>query len=178
MGKRLVSFAAVVLLLSAPLISACASAGGQKPDVVAAQTTGTVLEAATLLQNEVNRLTAARTLPLPVAEQMTGYVRVVHEKAGQLIPLLEAYHAATTPLEKQSKAAMVQAMLTQLSGPLGQLLGVNVPQGLVGSISKLIAQVLSAVATVQTQLAAGLGGGDPPLSAYEQRLLRQAPAYR
>lgn len=177
MTTRLYSRVALALLSAAVLaLSACASAGSPKPDVAVAQTTSSVLDAATLLQNEVNRLTAARTLPLPVAEQMTGYTKVVHDKAGQLIPALEAYHVATTPLEKQNKAQLVQTLLADISGPLGQLLGVNVPQGVTSSITKLIGQLMAAVAAVQSQVAQGLTGGGAP-SAYELRLLRQLPAY-
>jgi hypothetical protein len=89
---------------------------------------------------------------------MTDLNQQLHDKAEQLSSALKAYHVATTPLEKQSKAALAQRIVEQLSGSLAQLLGVQVPEGVTASISGLIGNVMRMVGAVQAELAQGLGG--------------------
>lgn len=137
----------------------CASAQGQRPpDVAAAQVGTNVLQAATLLQNEVNRLTAATVLPVALGQRITDANKVVSAKAGQLSTALKAYHVATSLADRSTKAAEVQALITQLSEPLSAMLGVKLPEGAASSVSRLIGAVMSAVGAVQAEVAKGLSG--------------------
>ncbi len=143
----------VLLLLS----SACA--GNQKPEVTIAQTSGTLVEAATTLQNEVNRLTAAGTLPVAAGQKITDANKVVAAKAEQLSTALKAYHAATTVADRSLKAAEVQGLITDLSGPLSAMLGVRLPSGSAEALSRSIGNVMQLLGVVQTEIAKGLQGG-------------------
>ncbi len=137
----------------------CATAPGQRPpDVAAAQVGTNVLQAATLLQNEVNRLTAATVLPVALGQRITDANKIVSQKAGQLSTALKAYHAATALADRSAKAAEVQALITQLSEPLSAMLGVKLPEGAASSVSRLIGAVMSAVGAVQAEVAKGLSG--------------------
>jgi hypothetical protein len=140
-------------------LSGCATAQGQRPpDVAAAQVGTNVLQAATVLQNEVNRLTAATVLPVALGQKITDANRVVSAKAGQLSTSLKAYHAATSLADRSAKAAEVQALITQLSEPLSAMLGVKLPDGAASSVSRLIGSVMQAVGAVQAEVAKGLSG--------------------
>lgn len=150
--RLLVGFALVVL-------SACASAGSRPPDVAAAQVGTNVLQAATVLQNEVNRLTAATILPVALGQTITDANKQVSAKAGALSTALRAYHATTTLADKSVKAAEVQRLITDLSGPLAAMLGVQLPEGAAASVSRLIGAVMGAVSAVQAEVAKGLGSG-------------------
>jgi len=159
MLKRIVPFVLAALLLGlAPALSGCASAGTRPPDVAAAQIGTDVLKATTLLQAEVNRLTAAGALPVPLGTQITDGNKVVSAKAGQLSTALKAYHAATSLADRSAKASEVQALITQLSGPLSSMLGVKLPDGAAQSLSRLIGGVMQAVGAIQAEVAKGLSG--------------------
>jgi hypothetical protein len=146
----------VVLVL---ISSACATAQGQRPpDVAAAQVGTNVLQAATLLQNEVNRLTAAGALPVSAGQSITDANKVFSAKAGQLSTSLKAYHAATSLADRSAKAAEVQALITQLSEPLSAMLGLKLPEGAAQSVSRLIGGVMQAVGAIQAEIAKGLSG--------------------
>jgi hypothetical protein len=154
---------ASALLIAAVLIASsagCASSdsGQRPPDVAAAQVGTDVLQAATVLQNEVNRLTAASVLPVALGQKITDANKVVSAKAGQLSTALKAYHAATALADRSAKAAEVQALITQLSEPLSAMLGVKLPDGAASSVSRLIGAVMSAVGAVQAEVAKGLSG--------------------
>ncbi len=145
-------------MLSAFLVtSACASAGSRPADVATAQVGTNILKAATALQLQVNQLTAAGTMPVSAGQAITDANKVVSAKAAQLSDALKAYHAATA-LERGSKAAEVQALITQLSGPLADMLGVKLPAGAAQSVSRLIGVIMQAVGAVQAEVAKGLSG--------------------
>jgi hypothetical protein len=151
------------------ILTACATGSGQRPpDVAAAQVGTNVLQAATLLQNEVNRLTAAGTLPVSAGQSITDANKVVSAKAGQLSTSLKAYHAATSLADRSAKAAEVQALITQLSEPLSSMLGLKLPEGAAQSVSRLIGGVMQAVGAIQAEIAKGLSGAilRPPLALY------------
>lgn len=151
--------AALVVGMICLTLCACASKPGQRPpDVAAAQVGTNVLQAATLLQNEVNRLTAATVLPVALGQRITDANKVVSQKAGQLSSALKAYHAATSLADRSAKASEVQALITQLSEPLSAMLGVTLPAGAAASVSRLIGAVMSAVGAVQAEVAKGLSG--------------------
>lgn len=140
-------------------LMACASRPGQRPpDVAAAQVGTNVLQAATVLQNEVNRLTAASVLPVALGQRITDANKVVSAKAGQLSTALQAYHAATSLADRSTKASEVQALITQLSEPLSAMLGVKLPDGAASSVSRLIGAVMQAVGAIQAEVAKGLTG--------------------
>lgn len=146
-----------VLLLCS---SACATGAGQRPpDVAAAQTSSSVVDAATTLQNEVNRLTAATVMPVPLGQTITDANKIVSAKGRQLSTALKAYHAATSLADRSSKAAEVQALITELSGPLSSMLGLKLPDGAAQSVSRLIGGVMAAVSAVQAEIARGLTAG-------------------
>jgi hypothetical protein len=144
-----------VLALSA-LVLGCA--GNRKPDVAVADTGTTVLAAATELTNGVSTMVAGGLIPKPTGAKIADQMQIVHDKAAQLSDALKAYHAATTPLDQQSKGAMVQALLTQLSGPLAAVLNINVPDGTVQRMNALVGRVLQVVAAIQSEVAKGLSG--------------------
>lgn len=138
---------------------ACATAAGTRPaDVAAAQVGTNVLEAATTLQNEVNRLTAERVLPIPIGQGITDANKIVSVKAGMLSTTLKAYHAATSLGDRSSRAAEAQALITELGAPLASMLGVKLPDGAAQSVSRLIGAVMQAIGAVQIEIAKGLSG--------------------
>lgn len=148
----------VIVICAVGLLVGCASGGGSRPpDVAAAQIGTDVLKAATVLQNEVNRLTAAGVLPVNIGQQFTDANKVVSSTAGQLSTVLKTYHAATTLTERSNLAAKAQTLITQLSEPLSRMLGVTLPDGAATSLSRLIGTVMSAVGAVQAEVAKGLG---------------------
>lgn len=156
------SFHSMIALLA--LLSLCAlflggCATNQKPDVAVASTGTTILAAATELTNGVTTMVEGGLIPKATGAKIADQVQIVHDKAAQLSDALKAYHAATTPLEQQSKAALVQSLLTQLSGPLAQILQVNVPEGTVQRLSALVGRVMTVVGAIQQEVAKGLGGG-------------------
>lgn len=152
-------FSVGLVVLALVAFSGCATAQGQRPpDVAVAQVGTDVLKAATLLQNEVNRLTAAGTMPVALGQTITDANKKVSDKAPQLSTALKAYHAATALADRSSKAAEVQALITQLSEPLSQMLGVKLPAGAAASVSGLIGGVMSAVGAIQAEIAKGLTG--------------------
>lgn len=149
---------ALLVLFCVVCSSSCASGNGPQrpPDVAVAQVGTDVLKAATLLQNEVNRLTAARTMPVALGQTITDANKKVSDKAPQLSSALKAYHAATSLADRSSKAAEVQKLITELSGPLSEMLGVKLPDGAAASVSGLIGGVMSAVGAIQAEIAKGL----------------------
>lgn len=155
----------VVLVL---LSSACATGAGQRPpDVAIAQTTTSIVQAATTLQNEVNRLTASGTLPVDIGQKFTDADKVLLSKATQLSTALDAYHAATSLADRSIKASQVQTLITELSGPLATMLGLKLPEGAAQSVSRLIGNVMAVIGTIQSEIARGLQGMvlRPPLPA-------------
>lgn len=162
-------FGAVFLIvcLSASAAS-CASSGSSQrpPDVAIAQTGSAIVGAATELQNTVNQLTAAGTLPVAAGQKLTDANKVVAAKSAQLSAALKAYHAATALADRSSKASEVQALITELSGPLSQMLGVPLPAGAAQSVSRAIGNVMQVVGAIQSEIAKGLQGAlRPPLLA-------------
>lgn len=143
---------------------ACASAGSRPPDVATAQVTSGLVGAATELQKTVNQLTAAGTLPVAAGQKITDANKVVSAKALKLSESLKAYHSATTLANRSAKAAEVQALITELSGPLSEMLGVNLPAGAAQSVSRAIGTVMQLVGAIQSEIAKGLSGAlHPPL---------------
>lgn len=147
----------IVALVAVMLISCATMSGSRPPDVAAAQVGTDVLKAATLLQNEVNRLTAASVMPVNLGQQFTDANKIVSNTAGQLSTVLKSYHAATTLTERSNLASKAQALITQLSEPLSRMLGVTLPEGAATSVSRLIGVVMSAVGAIQAEIAKGLG---------------------
>lgn len=159
----------LALLLALGLVSAgCATtAGTRPPDVATAQVGTSILKAATALQIEVNRLTAAGTLPIAIGQQITDADKIVSLRSGQLSDALKAYHAATSLADRSAKAAEVQALITQLSEPIATMLGLKLPGGAAPSVSRLIGTIMQAVGAVQAEIAKGLSGA----------IWRPAPAF-
>lgn len=147
-----------LLVLAVLVIAACASSGQRPPDVAIAQTGSAIVAAATDLQNEVNRLTAAGTLPVAAGQTITDANKVVAAKAAQLSTSLKAYHVATTLAARSAKASEIQALITELSGPLARMLGVSLPEGAAQSISRAIGVVMQVVGAIQAEIAKGLTG--------------------
>jgi len=160
----------VVVLLS---LSGCASSGaGQRPpDVALAQTTTDIIGADTKLQLEVNRLTAARALPVAIGQKFTDANKIILAKGMQLSTALDAYHAATSLGDRSVKAGEVQALITELSGPISELLGLKLPAGAAQSISKLIGNVMAVVGAIQGEVAKGLQGGAPSAALWRPQLV-------
>lgn len=155
--------AAVVMLY------ACASDPSKPqrpPDVAVAQVGTDILGAATELQNTVNQLTASGVLPVASGQKITDANKQVSAKAAQLSEALKTYHAATSLSDKSMKAAQVQTLITDLSGPLSTMLGVQLPAGAAQSVSKAIGAVMQVVGAIQSEIAKGLQGAilRPPLA--------------
>ena len=84
-GRPTVPMNAVIALCCVGLLSvSCASSGSRPPDVAVAQTTTAIVQAATSLQNTVNQLTTAGTLPVAAGQKITDANKVVSAKAAQL----------------------------------------------------------------------------------------------
>lgn len=161
----MIRFARIVIVASLLLSAACASSGRRPPDVAVAQTGTAIVGAATELQNVVNQLTAAGTLPVAAGQKITDANKVVAAKAAQLSTALKAYHAATSLADRSAKASEVQALITQLSDPLATMLGVQLPAGAAQSVSRAIGSVMQVVGAIQGEIAKGLSGAllRPPL---------------
>lgn len=154
---------AASLMLISLAVAGCAT--NRKPDVTVATTSTTVLAAVTELTNGVTQMVQAGMIPQATGRRIADHVQIVHDKAADLTSALKAYHAATTPLDQQSKGAIVQTLLAQLSGPIAAILGVSVPDGTVQRLNALVGRVLAVVAAVQQEVARGLGG--PPVFELE-----------
>jgi hypothetical protein len=151
------------------LLAACATSSDptKRPvDVAIAQTGTDIVGAATELQNTVNQLTAVGTLPVAAGQKITDANKVVASKATQLSEALKAYHAATSLADRSAKASQVQSLITDLSGPLSTMLGVQLPAGAAQSVSRAIGTVMQVVGAIQGELAKGLQGAvlRPPLA--------------
>jgi hypothetical protein len=97
---------------------------------------------------------------------------VLSAKSTQLSEALKAYHAATTLAERTAKASEVQALITDLSAPLSQMLGVPLPAGAAQSVSRAIGNVMQVVGAIQAELAKGLTGRlEPPLLRWRPALV-------
>jgi hypothetical protein len=164
----LIAMLALVSICSL-MLGACATNG--KPDVTVASTGTTVLAAATELTNGVTTMVEGGLIPKPTGAKIADQMQVVHDKAAQLSDALKAYHAATTPLDQQSKGALVQALLTQLTGPLAAILNINVPDGTVQRLNALVGRVLQIVALIQGEVAKGLGGGGTSVAIWRPGLV-------
>lgn len=150
-----------VMSVCALVLGGCATTSSNvKPDVAAAHYGATILEATAALQNGITDMTRAKLIPVATAQKLTGFVEQIYTRSGELETVLKAYHAATTPSEQQSKAALVQNLLTQLSGPLASMLDVggSVQGSAVQRLTKLIGTVMSVVGAIQSDVAKGLGG--------------------
>src|SRR5262245_43848848 len=78
---------------TAIIVSSCSScASHNPPDVTALQVSGTVLDTATALQKWITAQTDAKTIPVDVAQKLTGYVDQVYQKSGPLGDAVKAYH--------------------------------------------------------------------------------------
>lgn len=164
MRTRFARSIVLAIALLVPLsLSACATAGGTKPDVAVAAYGTDILKAATDLQRGVTQMTQAKLLPVATAQKITDQIALIDEKAGPVSDALKAYHAATTPLDRQSKAQLIQTLIAQLNGPLANILGISVPEGTVQRVTKLVADTMAVVAAIQAEVAKGLGGAAPPL---------------
>ncbi len=161
------ALAAVALVLCLPFTSACNGGTNPKvaPDVAVAAYGTDILAAATQLQKGVTQMTDAKLLPVPTAQKITDQIDAINQKAGPVSDALKAYHSATTPLDKQSKAALVQNLITQLNGPLANILGISVPEGTTQRLTKLVADTMQVVAAIQAEIAKGLGSGGALLPA-------------
>ncbi len=154
---------AIVLACTLPFSTGCATANGKVAPETAVAAYGTdILKAATDLQQGVTQLTDAKLLPVPTAQKISDQITVIAQKAPSVSDALKAYHAATTPLDKQSKAALVQTLVAQLNGPLANILGINVPEGTSQRITKLVGDTMAVVGAIQMEVAKGLGSGTPP----------------
>lgn len=161
------SLRSAIACACAVVLAGCASSSTRPPDVATAQVAGGLVGAATELQNTVNQLTAAGTLPVAQGQQITDANKQVSAKAAQLSDALKAYHAATSPLDKSSKAAAVQTLIAELSGPLSQMLGVQLPAVAAQSVNRAIGNVMQIVGAIQSEVAKGLTGAlclRPPLA--------------
>ena len=147
----------VLLVVLAGGSFGCATAGKVPPDVAVASYGTDVLKAATDFQRTVTQMTDSKLLPVATAQQITDQIAIIDQKAGPVSDALKAYHAATTPLEKQSKAALIQTLVTQLNGPLANILGIAVPSGTVSRITKLVGDVMAVISAIQMEVAKGLG---------------------
>lgn len=136
----------------------CACGANQRPDVVVAQTTKSIVDAATDLQHEVNRLTEAKAIPLTASDALAKASQTVYDKSGQVSDALKAYHAAATLTDRTQQASKVQTLLAQLDGPIADALNVKLPEGVGANLSKLVGVVMQAVAAIQAEVAKGLGG--------------------
>jgi hypothetical protein len=156
--KSLILGAALVAVCLLMVVSCASSAGQRPPDVAIAQTGSGIVGAATELQNTVNQLTASGTLPVAAGQKITDANKALSAKATQLSTALKAYHAATTLADRTAKAAEVQALITDLSAPLAQMLGVPLPAGAAQAVSRAIGNVMQVVGAIQAELAKGLTG--------------------
>ena len=155
--RNVYSAFALVLMLTVTAVGSTSCATNTKPDVAVAAYTTDLVKAATELQRGVTQLTEAKLLPVATAQTVTDQIEIFGQKGDEVSVALKAYHAATTPLEKQSKAALVQALITQLNGPLAKILGITFPEGTVQRITKLVGTTMSVVSAVQAEVAKGLG---------------------
>lgn len=151
---------ALALLIPVMLVSGCAT--NVKPDIAVAAYGTDILKAATELQRGVTQMTQSGLLPVATAQQITTQIEIIDQKAGPVSDALKAYHAATTPLDKQNRAQLIQTLIVQLNGPLASILGISVPSGTVDRITKLVGNTMSVIAAIQAEVAKGLGGGSAP----------------
>lgn len=164
---RIIRCAALAAVLVS--LAACASSSDptkRPPDVAVAQVGTDIVGAATELQNTVNQLTSAGTLPVAAGQKITDANKQVSAKAVQLSTALKSYHAATSLGDRSAKASEVQALITDLSGPLSSMLGVQLPAGAAQSVSRAIGTVMQVVGAIQSEIAKGLQGANlrPPLA--------------
>lgn len=146
---------AILSLALALLLPGCAQ--NVKPDVAVASYGTDILKAATELQRGVTQMTDAKLLPVATAQKITDQVALVDQKSGPLSEALKAYHAATTSLDKQNKAALITTLIAQLNGPLAQILGISVPEGTVARLTKLVGDTMAIIGAIQLEVAKGLG---------------------
>lgn len=146
----------LALVLSTAALPSCA--GNNKPETVVAVYGTNVLGAATELQKVVTAATDAGSLPVPVAQEITGYVKKVYDKSGPLGTALRAYHAATSVEIRNLKASEIQGFIGDINAAIGSILKVSLPPGVVVEISTTVGKVLAAIGAVQAEVAKGLGG--------------------
>lgn len=150
--KRLLIAMACVIL-----VSACSScAGNNPPDVVALQVGGTVLDTATALQKQITAWTDAKTLSVPMAQKLTGYVQQVYDKSGPLGDAVKAYHDITDLNLKKLKAAEIEQLIADINSPLGKLLAEAVPEGVLRQFTLLVTNVMDAITKAQASVVAEL----------------------
>jgi hypothetical protein len=146
----------LVAMLVALFVVGC-GAGQAPPETQVAHYETTVLGAATALQKGITAATDAKSLPVPIAQQLTGYVEQVYATSGKLNTALVAYHAAATLDLRKIQAAQVQQLVAELNTILSQILGVAIPPGAGTQIVTLAGQVIGAIGAVQAEIAKGLG---------------------
>jgi len=160
--RRIRSLVLIVALVSMGCTGGDPNKPKVAPDVAVAAYGTDILKAATDFQRSVTQMTQAGLIPIPTAQKITDQIAVIDQKAGPVSAALKAYHAATTPLDKQNKAQLIQTLIAQLNGPLTNLLGIAVPEGTVQRITKLVGTVLATVSAIQAEVAKGLGSALPP----------------
>lgn len=119
--------------------------------------TGTVLQAATELQKGVTAATDAKVMPVPMAQELSGYIKVVYDKSGPLLDALNVYNTAATLELKKKSAADIQRDIVSMNEAIGKILGVAMPEGVAVQISKLVGNVMMAIGAMQAEVAKGLG---------------------
>lgn len=151
----------LAMLMLAVYTIGCASTGQPQatvaPDTRIAHYSGTVLNAATMLQRGITSATDTGGLPIPMAQQITGYVQQIYNKSVPLETALKAYHAATTTGPRSLAGADIQKIVADINGLIGQILGSKMPEG--GTATQIIAlvgNVIAAVGSVQSEIAAVL----------------------
>jgi hypothetical protein len=154
-SRKFVIVLALALVL--PFSTGCAKGAKVAPDVAVASYGTDLLKAATEFQRAVTQLTDAKALPVSTAQKITDQIEKVEQRATPLSNALKAYHAATTPLDRQNKALLIQTLITQLNGPLAEILGIQVPDATAARLSQLVGNVMRVLTAVQGEVAKGLG---------------------
>lgn len=149
-----------MLMAAVLVISACWTAcapKGTPPETQAVMYTGNVLDAATALQKGITTATDAKVLPVPLAQQLTSYSKVIYDKSGPLLETIKLYHVTSDLAKRKLQAADIQKLIGDINGAVTSLLGISIPEGALTELSKLVGGVMKAIGVVQTEVAKGLG---------------------
>ena len=146
---------AVIAAVCVVALAGCA--GNVKPETQVARIGTSVLGAATELQKGITASTDAGVLPVATAQTLTSYVEVISAKGASLGEALRAYHAATALDLKQVKASEIQDLIADMNATIGRSLGTALPDGALSQITALVGNVITAVGSVQAEVAKGLG---------------------
>lgn len=153
---RILTICVALLMLTVTSAVSPGCASNAKPETTILQVGTTVLGAVTELQKGITAATDQHSLPVPLAQQLTGYVTVVHDKAGPLEDALKAYHAATSVNVRTATAAQIVKLIGDMNNAINNVLGTALPAGVVAELSKLVGKVLEAIGAVQLEVAKGL----------------------